>query len=49
MLYKNKKNGAIVESNASITGENWELVKKSVEVKKEEPEEPKKKVKKSGK
>jgi len=48
MLYRNKINGSIVESKAVITGENWELVKKPAEVKKEEPEEPKKKVKKSG-
>lgn len=49
MLYRNKKNGLVIESNALITGENWELVKKSTENKKEEPEEPKKKAKKSDK
>lgn len=55
MLYKNKKNGIVIDTKAKITGENWEPVKKLADVEKEpveeieEPKEPKKKAKKGGK
>lgn len=41
MRYRNKKTGAVTETKAVVSGENWEAVKI-------EPKEPKEK-KKSGK
>lgn len=47
MRYINKLTGASIETNAVLSGENWEEVKEKKEVKpeevKEEPKETKKK------
>lgn len=49
MKYKNKLTGAIIDTKAVLSGENWEAVegkKESEEKVKEEPKEAKKKAKK---